>query len=143
MKKSKKKQDGKKSDRQVAMLPKAHVKKRGWTDTLIERFMPAPDETRPNPKYQKAAPMKLYRLDRIERLEASQEFQDDLTKAAKRKESSRKVAERKRKETLEWADSVPPPTLPERTEEELVELAVNHYNTFWASRGKYEKKRLA
>lgn len=50
------------------MIAKATLKKeRGWTDSLIARFLGEPDKTRPNPHYRtNGAPMRLFALKRVE-----------------------------------------------------------------------------
>jgi hypothetical protein len=61
------------------------IKDRGWTNTLITRFLPVPDEMRPNPHYRSAAPMKLYSLDRVISVEGSAGFRPFADKVAARK----------------------------------------------------------
>lgn len=50
------------------------LKARGWTRTLIERFLPEADATRPNPMFRSAAPMRLYCQQRVVAIEATEEF---------------------------------------------------------------------
>ncbi|WAP50852.1 hypothetical protein OL239_12755 [Arthrobacter sp. ATA002] len=50
-------------------------KERGWTDTQIKTFLPEPDQTARNPFSRKAAPMKLYALERVEAIEVTAEYQ--------------------------------------------------------------------
>jgi hypothetical protein len=53
------------------------LRKRGWTDAAIRRFMPTPDDTRPNPYYSRAAaPMKFYFSNRVKRLERTKGWQE-------------------------------------------------------------------
>ena len=49
----------------------SELKQRGWTDGLIKKFLPKPDETKTNPIVKSAAPMKLYKIKRVERIEKS------------------------------------------------------------------------
>ena len=73
------------------MYAKSELKKiRGWTDRLISKFMPEPDEKRANPKYRTQAPMCLYRASRVERIEKRITFL-----AAKEKADLRKIAAQK------------------------------------------------
>ncbi|MFM7088506.1 MAG: hypothetical protein ACKOW9_03165 [Candidatus Paceibacterota bacterium] len=62
---------------ETQFLYKEQVKARGWSDTLITKFLPVPDRTAPNPRHKNGAPMKFYSLDRIQLIE-----QSDLFKAA-------------------------------------------------------------
>lgn len=52
------------------------LKKRGWTDTAIKKFLPnAPDDTRPNPHYRQAgAPMKFWLKNRVTRVKKTKTF---------------------------------------------------------------------
>ena len=43
----------------------SELKQRGWTDGLIKKFLPKPDETKTNPVIKSAAPMKLYKIKRF------------------------------------------------------------------------------
>lgn len=43
----------------------SELKQRGWTDGLIKKFLPKPDETKTNPIVKSAAPMKLYKIKRV------------------------------------------------------------------------------
>ena len=53
----------------------SELKERGWTDTAIKKFLPAPDDTRPNPRYSRAgAPMKFWTKTRISRVEKTKRF---------------------------------------------------------------------
>jgi hypothetical protein len=48
--------------------------KRGWTKKLIESMALIPDQTKTNPRYPNAAPMKLFSAPRIYDLERSEKF---------------------------------------------------------------------
>lgn len=52
----------------------SELKQRGWTEGLIRKFLPKPDETKTNPIIRSAAPMKLYKIKRVERIEKSEKF---------------------------------------------------------------------
>ena len=41
------------------------LKARGWTDTLIDRHLPEPDDYRDNPHYKCAGPMKMWLRRRV------------------------------------------------------------------------------
>jgi hypothetical protein len=48
------------------LLGTVALKARGWTGTLIRRFLPTPDRTKVNPHYRSGPPMRLYDLARVE-----------------------------------------------------------------------------
>jgi hypothetical protein len=52
-------------------LTVAGLRERGWTVAMIREYLGEPDTTRPNPRYWRAAPMKLYLAERAELAEAS------------------------------------------------------------------------
>lgn len=62
---------------------------RGWTKSLINRFLPAP-LLRPNPYYKKAAPMKLWDLAVVQEAESTQNFAEEKLKADHRKQAAKK-----------------------------------------------------
>jgi len=41
------------------------LRKEGWTYQMIEQYLGAPDETKPNPYSNKSPPMKLYLKERV------------------------------------------------------------------------------
>ena len=62
------------------------LRERGWTEAMIRGLLGAPDLTVDNPHYKTAAPMRLWRLQRVEAAEASPEF------ASRRKRAERQCA---------------------------------------------------
>jgi len=70
------------------MLKRQELKDRGWTDTLINRFLPTPDATKPNPRYRSAAPMKLYSSGRVASIEAGPLFRKAKEKSEQRKKAA-------------------------------------------------------
>src|SRR5947209_16642474 len=47
------------------------IRERGWTRTLIERFLPRTDLTRENPHHPRGARMQLFDMNRVLRIEAN------------------------------------------------------------------------
>jgi len=47
---------------------------RGWTKTAITSFLPAPDDTRPNPFYNEGGQMKFWLKSRVHRMEKTKRF---------------------------------------------------------------------
>lgn len=83
---------------------KNEVKKRGWTDTAINKFLGKPDKTGRN-RYRKRGTVNLYLKDRVHRIERSTEYGEWKIASEKRRESARKAAETKRAETLSKVES--------------------------------------
>ena len=124
------------------LLNKKEVKERGWTDKLIETFLGEPDESRTNPFYKKAAPTKLYDMDRIQEIEATEVFQYEFEKSRKRKSQAEKATITKKVKAEQEYDKILEELagleLPDLTENELLDLAIKDYNAMWAG---YEFKR--
>jgi hypothetical protein len=68
---------------------------KGWTRSMIERFLPEPDATAPNPHYRKAAEMRLFRAERVAKVERSRSFRAVMEGSGKRKEAARRATETK------------------------------------------------
>jgi hypothetical protein len=63
------------------MITKASLEERGWTEKLINIFLPVPDFEKPNPMCRNAgAPMKLFILTKVEALEETEEFKKEKRK---------------------------------------------------------------
>lgn len=52
----------------------AGLRERGWTEAMIRDVLGKPDRYVDNPHYKSAAPMRLWRLQRVEAIEATPEF---------------------------------------------------------------------
>ncbi len=77
---------------QETHFTKQRLKERGWTDSLINRFLPYPDAEEPNPVHKGGAPMKLYLISRVREVEYSPEFTEAvkaLTKKRRRRSEKR------------------------------------------------------
>jgi hypothetical protein len=64
-------------------VARAQLKAEGWTESLIDRFLGAPDKLKRNPHYSSGAPMQLYDRKRVERMKATDVFQEALGAEAK------------------------------------------------------------
>ena len=69
------------------------LKERGWTEAMIRDLLGDPDLRVDNPNYKSAAPMRLWRLQRAEAIEASPEFASRMERAERQCAASRKGAE--------------------------------------------------
>lgn len=112
------------------MLTKAELLSRGWTDALIRCFMPAPDDTRPNPKFAKAARMKLYERQRVEKCEALLQFARKKQEAHLRKQSAKRAVETKRAKMQEYLDGLTI-EIPFIENDELITRSQKHHYIIW------------
>ena len=103
------------------------VKERGWTASLIERFLGDPDAEAPNPRYPKAAPMKLYNLSRVEQAERSPEWLAATTALANRRAGAAKAVETKRAKLMECIEAMAV-TVTVVSGKDLLKRAINSYN---------------
>ena len=104
------------------------LKDRGWTQQMIVKFMPNPDTTATNPHYKSGPPMRLYSVDRILKIEASDEWKKEAEKSAKRKLSAAKAIETKRKQLEAWTESLVF-DVPIIDSSALRIAAINHFNS--------------
>lgn len=70
---------------------------RGWTKAMIKESGIKPSTYRLNPRFRNGAPMKLYYIKKVERIENSEWFGERLTVANKRREACAKGLETKKK----------------------------------------------
>lgn len=102
---------------------------RGWTDSLIRKFLVKEDATRRNPRYKCASPMKLYEIQRVLSAESTEDFKLELEKSRKRSEKMVERMDAKREALLEYAMSVEI-SLPDIPYETVLEKAIQSYNEF-------------
>ena len=100
---------------------------RKWTDRLIKKYMPVPDEIRNNPHYGRASEMKLYKISRVESIEKNEQFLIDFQKTILRRKSSLKMVETKKDNLLIEIFELPISVefIPRN---ELVPLVIDDYN---------------
>jgi hypothetical protein len=70
----------------------SELRKRGWTESLVEHFLPECQATMTNPHYKTGPRIKLYVMARVQAIEASAAFQAAAERAKPRREASRKAA---------------------------------------------------
>lgn len=86
-------------------LTQSEILGMGWTKSLIEKYLPAPT-LKPNPRYKKAAPMKLWnRQDVLDAMD-SEVFKAAMEKTIKRKTAAEKACATKAKKTVEEMTAV-------------------------------------
>lgn len=84
----------------------AGLKRRGWTDGLIRSLLVVHDRTARNPKFRRAAPMRLYRLARVEAAERTPEFAGRPSSESRRAGAVKGVRTKTEKIRV-WAATVP------------------------------------
>lgn len=122
-------------------LSMAGLRSRGWTPGMVRQLLGEPDLLRSNPHFDAAPRTRLYRLDRIEKAELSEEFRAVSAAAARRSAAARAAALRRRREVLARI-AAEPIDVPRLTARRLAELAVDHRNRRDAERA-YERGRHA
>ncbi|MEY9997631.1 hypothetical protein ABIE67_009750 [Streptomyces sp. V4I8] len=100
---------------------------RGWTPAMIRNLLGTADRRQPNPRYRRASPMQLYDIRRVEQAEAGPEFTAARTKAARRSETARQAAHRRRTKTMTAVEQLAI-TVPVMGRKELIERACDAYN---------------
>ena len=114
-------------------IPYSRLLKRGLTEATIRIFMDPPDKEAPNPHYKNGSPMKLYSLDRIKKIEDTEEFRQFQGQMGYRKVASRKATATKRKKLLDkvnnWVIHINQQNI-----EEVFNAAIEHYNSFHRDR---------
>lgn len=107
----------------------SELKQRGWTEGLIKKFLPKPDETKTNPIVKSAAPMKLYNINKVKRIERSSAFKEAKEVTQKKKDSAQKATETKKTKTIKKIENLNF-NVPDIDKERLIQKAINHYETY-------------
>ncbi len=118
-----------------ATITYAGIKARGWTETLINQFCPAPLRYQASPVFRSSVPSRLYALAEIEAIETSPAFQDAKARIEVRRRAARSNAAKCRQATLARVDSLPPPAIPRYPLETLKDKAIADYDARWAAPG--------
>jgi len=79
-------------------LGRGNLRRRGWTETGISRFLGAADALAPNPVVPSAAHMRLYDEARVARVEATDAWREWHAASQQRRESNRLRAEERARE---------------------------------------------
>lgn len=86
-------------------LTQSEILELGWTKSLIGKYLPDPT-LKPNPRYKKAAPMKLWNKRDVLDAMDSEAFKAAMEKAGKRKAAAEKACATKAKKTVEEMTAV-------------------------------------
>lgn len=112
------------------LLSIAELRGRGWTDAAIKKFAPHPDDTRPNPYYKCAAPMKFYLIARVKRIELRKTWIAWTAGSADSMQSSATAVSTKEQKLQEYVDAIEI-VVPEMGTDVLTSRAIQHYNAWW------------
>ena len=74
---------------------------RGWTKSIIYKFLDKPDFLKPNPYYKSSPPMKFYKIFKVFRAEEKETFKEKKLTASKRSIINKKVIDKKVNTALE------------------------------------------
>ena len=109
------------------LVTQSRITQRGWSKTMVANLLGEPDKLAPNPMYKSAAPMRLYDLARVKKIELSSSFKKAKARADKRRAAIEPSIDKRRKELLEKvrAEKV---VLQPMSKPKLRRLAINSYN---------------
>ena len=113
-----------------------NLKDRGWTAAAVKRFLPEPDDTRPNPFHKTGPEMGFYLISRVKQIERTKAWCNWAPQSAKRKQSAAQAVATKEEKLQEYVDSIEI-TVPVMDVETLTAKAVAHYNSWWAGTEKH------
>ncbi len=105
----------------------AGLKARGWTDTLIKRFLPRCDRYARNPHYASAPKERLYKLTRVERIEKKETFKAAFEIKERRRKIALDAILRKEERMKAYVNSLNL-GIPTTTKGELAVIAISDYN---------------
>lgn len=106
-----------------AYVSRSELTRRGWTPSMIRDLLDPPDQTHTNPVVSTRAPMRLYALSRVGKLEAGEEFRVRREMGRARSEISAERAARRREQAVENANRIDV-DVPRHPPDRLTELAV-------------------
>ena len=86
-------------------LTQSDILELGWTKSLIGKYLPDPT-LKPNPRYKKAAPMKLWNKHDVLKVMESEEFKAAMEKVAQRKAAAEKAYTAKANKIMEEMTAV-------------------------------------
>ncbi|MDO0915760.1 hypothetical protein QQM39_34535 [Streptomyces sp. DT2A-34] len=108
-------------------LSAAGLRARGWTPSMVRQLLGEPDMLAGHPIFRSAPRTRLYRMERIEAAERSEEFRAIAAAAARRSGAARAAAARRRREVLARI-AAEPMDVPQLAPDRLAALAVEHRN---------------
>lgn len=107
---------------------KTQLKERGWTDSIIKKFLPKTDLEKKNP-FNRSASIKLYKKEKVRKIEGEQDFQLVFNKSQKRSRAAKATSNLKVEELINETKQIEI-TIVELTKSKLVKEACESYNNF-------------
>ena len=92
--------------RQQTHLTLTQLLERGWTRTIVRDLLGEEDQRRRNPFYRKAAPMRLWSLERVIEAESGAAFAEQQAAIARRRDAARTAARKRARRLCDWAQTV-------------------------------------
>jgi hypothetical protein len=92
--------------REQTHLTLSQLLERGWTRTMVRDLLGEEDQRRRNPFYRKAAPMRLWSLERVIAAESESAFAELQAAYARRRDAARAAARERARELRAWAQTV-------------------------------------
>jgi len=97
-------------------LDRNDLKNRGWTETLINKFLEEPDAILPVDHFRNYSGKKAYKLIRVQAAEASPEFDNEFRKSMSRRKKSKQYL----KTVFAERESTPLEVAEEKTEKDML-----------------------
>ena len=107
------------------LLSTPALRERGWTGSILNRFMPEPDKLKDNPHYKSGPQMRLHLQSRAEKIETTSEFEAAKNKAESRSRIGKEVAKKKKAELIVEVKDLP---IRVKIVPNLTTRAISHYN---------------
>lgn len=101
------------------------LEKRGWTKGLIKKYLPEPDSVEHFKKY---GCKYFYLISRVERIEQTEDFQNEFSKAQARRASGKLAAENRKKKYLHYLRYEMPVRVKVYPAEKVLLKAIDSYN---------------
>lgn len=83
------------------MISLSALRERGWTRGMVDKLLGVPDGTAPNPRFRRAAPVRLYSLERVEAAEATEAYARLFEVGRARGKAAQRAAEARKATLLE------------------------------------------
>jgi hypothetical protein len=121
------------------MVSKKTLKIYGFTNKMINRFLPIPDKEIENNHSKNSPTIKLYFLSKVKRVMEREDFKI-MSEEVKEKRSDRKISaaksvETKKRKILEYAESLDIEIEEILSKEKLIKCAIFSYNDFQSNKG--------
>jgi len=110
------------------MIPQSWIKKRGWSERLIEDLLGEPDKYAVNMHYMSGPRVKFYRLSRVEAAESSEDYVSARKAGERRRAAARKGVDTKINKLREHVGTVVV-DVPQIERNELLKQACDHWDS--------------